>query len=63
MGEVIQVSTIRKLRCSFCDKSKDEVDGMIQSQSGACICSVCIKHYRVLINSLPTEDQPGPQVA
>lgn len=60
MGEVIHVSTVKKISCSFCGKDKDQVKGLVRGRDGHCICNECCVHFKELLKSIPDEDQPTP---
>lgn len=59
MGEVVYVVCDVQHHCSFCGSS----DTLVGKPNGALICKGCITKFKTILNSLPTEDQPGPLVA
>lgn len=59
MAEVIYVVCDEHKHCSFCGSS----DTLVGKTEGPLICKKCITRFKTLMESTPTEDQPGPLLA
>lgn len=58
-----QIRSARKhvYRCSFCDKSHDQVERLIAGPRGVYICNECIDLCNKIIREEEASRQPGPQ--
>ncbi len=46
--------------CSFCGKPADEVDMLIPSPKGACICNECVEVCSTILGFDTAQEEPGP---
>ena len=53
-AEAYKTSLLNAPQCSFCSRSMFEVDTLLESAAGACICNLCVtSFYEELIAKRP----------